>query len=148
MKLVFRPYTANDESACMALFDANCPEFFAPNERADYVEFLDAKPNGYELCLKDGDIVGAFGLFGLGAARGCLDWTLINPAVQGGGIGSSVMERVMVEAKAAKIAVIDIATSHKAYRFFEKKGAVKVSEQHNGWGEGMHRIDMKLAVGL
>ncbi|CAH0993058.1 hypothetical protein SIN8267_03197 [Sinobacterium norvegicum] len=132
----------------MALFDANCPEFFALNERKDYVEFLAAKPAGYELCLKNGRIVGAFGLFGLGAARGCLDWTLISPACQGGGIGSSVMERVIVEAKAAQIAVIDIATSHKAYRFFEKKGAVKIGEQLNGWGQGMHRIDMKLAVGV
>ncbi len=39
----FRPYQTADREACLGLFDANCPEFFAPNERADYVAFLETE---------------------------------------------------------------------------------------------------------
>ncbi len=42
------------EAAAHELFDANCPEFFAPNERLDYAEFLDSNLLGYELCLTGG----------------------------------------------------------------------------------------------
>ena len=40
--VTFRSYVSTDKSVCLKLFDANCPEFFAPNERVDYAEFLDA----------------------------------------------------------------------------------------------------------
>ena len=42
--VTFRSYVSTDKSVCLKLFDANCPEFFAPNERVDYAEFLDASP--------------------------------------------------------------------------------------------------------
>ena len=40
MEFRFRGYRPPDESACLALFDENCPAFFAPNERDDYLVFL------------------------------------------------------------------------------------------------------------
>lgn len=39
-ELTFRPYTQADRDSCIGLFDANCPEYFAANERADYEAFL------------------------------------------------------------------------------------------------------------
>ena len=36
----FRAYQPADREACLALFDENCPAFFAPNEREDYEAFL------------------------------------------------------------------------------------------------------------
>jgi hypothetical protein len=36
----FRSYEITDRADCLRLFDENCPEFFAPNEREDYVAFL------------------------------------------------------------------------------------------------------------
>ena len=58
----FFPYNPELESACMALFDANCPQFFAPNERDDYLSFLKSQPIGYQVCLSNDEVVGAFGL--------------------------------------------------------------------------------------
>ena len=43
-KAPFRPYSSADREACLANFDANCPAFFAPDERAEAYEgivFLD-----------------------------------------------------------------------------------------------------------
>lgn len=61
----FRFYRADDREACLALFDENCPAFFAANERADYAEFLDTQQREYEVCLKANVIAGSFGLMGL-----------------------------------------------------------------------------------
>ncbi|MEZ4737036.1 MAG: hypothetical protein R3E79_58905 [Caldilineaceae bacterium] len=35
-----RRYQAADLEGCLALFDSNLPTFFAPHERAEFIEFL------------------------------------------------------------------------------------------------------------
>ena len=90
----FRPYSTSDKDACLSLFDENSPEFFAPNERADYASFLDDCPDGYELWMVDGSIVGAYGLIGDGLDHRSLNWILLGPETQGMGIGTAIMSRV------------------------------------------------------
>jgi hypothetical protein len=42
--LSVRDYNARDRAACLALFDGNTPDFFAPEERDEYGRFLDHLP--------------------------------------------------------------------------------------------------------
>ncbi len=144
--VTFRSYLPADKDACLQLFDANCPEFFAPNERTDYESFLDANPNTYELCIGEGPVVGAFGLMGHSAHTRDLNWILLDPSSQGLGIGAKIMERVVFNASESGVRVIRIAASHKSAPFFAKFGANEVSVTPNGWGRDMHRVDMKLRL--
>src|SRR5687768_8807373 len=107
--VTFRPYSFAERDACLSLFDANCPEFFAPNEREEYSNFLDTGPDGYELCITDDQIAGAFGLIGANTLRRRLNWIMLNPQFQGRGIGSAVMARVSTLAVAAELEAVDIA---------------------------------------
>lgn len=144
----FRDYDPRDRPACLALFDANCPAFFAPNERAEYGDFLDEIEGGYEVCLLDGAVVGAFGLIeGEPGEEPSLRWIMIDPTRQGQGIGSAIMRRVVSRARTDGARLVRIAASHRSAPFFEKSGAKAVRETPDGWGPGMHRIDMELAVG-
>lgn len=145
--LSWAAFTREQRAACLAVFDANCPEFFAPNERADYEAFLDDEPTGYEVCLVEGAVVGAFGLFDAGPGRGRLNWILLDPRRKGLGIGTAAMERVQGQARERGIAVIEIAASHKSAGFFARFGAVEVRTTSDGWGPGMHRVDMELWLG-
>ena len=145
--VVFRPYTHTDREACLELFDENCPEFFAPNERDDYANFLDAEPEGYEACIVGDRIAGAFGLIAGNARRMHLNWILLDPKFQGRGIGSAIMDRVATLATVAGAHVVDIAASHKSAPFFAKFGAVATATTQDGWGPGMHRVDMELRPG-
>jgi GNAT superfamily N-acetyltransferase len=145
-RVTFRPYSKTDRETCIDLFDANCPAYFAPNERADYAQFLDRDPRGYELCLVDGQVAGAFGLIGASAARRRLNWIMLNPRFQGLGAGRAIMDRVAALAESEGIQVVDIAASHKSAPFFAKAGAVTTIVTHNGWGPGMHRVDMELSL--
>ena len=144
--LRFRSYLPTDKEACLELFDANCPEFFSPNERTDYENFLEANPDSYELCFGDGPVVGAFGLIGDGAHDRSLNWILLNPSSQGLGIGATIMERVVLDALESGVRVVNIAASHKSAPFFAKFGANEVTVTDNGWGPGMHRVDMELRL--
>ena len=144
--VIFRSYSRSEREACLSLFDANCPEYFAPNERNDYANFLDTNPAGYELCIVNDQVVGAFGLIGNNTLRRNLKWIMLNPQSQGLGIGSAVMARVSTLAIAAKLEAVDIAASHKSAPFFAKFGAVTTGIIQDGWGPGMHRVDMALSI--
>jgi N-acetylglutamate synthase-like GNAT family acetyltransferase len=109
----------------------------------DYERFLDSDPVGYELCLHEGSIAGAYGLTGNGAARQNLSWILLSPRAQRSGIGSAIMIRILSLAKMAGSAQIYIAASHLSSPFFATFGVVTVRESKNGWGTGLHRIDME-----
>lgn len=62
LQTTFRAFQASDHWACLALFDANCPTFFDAGERPGYVQFLAALPEGYEVCLDEYRIIGAYGV--------------------------------------------------------------------------------------
>lgn len=142
--ITFRDYLPEDRESCLTIFDANCPKYFAANEYSDYAAFLDANPAGYEVCLHNGIIVGAFGLVGDKAEYRSINWILISPNSQGLGIGSVFMQRAKYLAKQARVQHIKIAASHLSAPFFAKYGAVSILEIPNGWGPDMHRVDMEL----
>ncbi|MGH7702968.1 MAG: GNAT family N-acetyltransferase, partial [Gemmatimonadales bacterium] len=139
----FRNYQAADRDACLGLFDANCPAFFAPNERADYLEFL-SSVDGYQLCLLSDRIVGGYGLLPAGAGSLALRWILLAPTAQGRGLGSIIMARVMETLRARQATSLYIGASHKSAPFFARFGASELTTTLDGWGPGMHRVDMTL----
>jgi N-acetylglutamate synthase-like GNAT family acetyltransferase len=106
--------------------------------------FLESIPEGYEVCVLDGGIVGAYGLSGKNQQFYDLNWILISPDNQGMGIGHKFMSRAIHRAEGLNVAQIKIATSHLATAFFAKYGAVEVCYIPDGWGLGMYRVDMEL----
>lgn len=142
---VFRRYTDEDADACLAIFDANCPDYFAPNERADFAVFLAGYPEGYELCLLNGKLVGAFGLSAENRV-GTLNWILIAPNAHGAGVGRAIMRRVLERGQTKDLSRLEIAASHKSQGFFAKFGARTLTTLEDGWGPGMHRVDMEIPM--
>ncbi len=141
---VFRSYQAADRDACLGLFDANCPEFFAPNERADYLEFLSTVAGEYQVCLLSKRIVGVYGLLPEPPGGVALRWILLAPEAQGRGLGSIMMARVLEALRARQATSLYIGASHKSAPFFARFGARELATTPDGWGPGMHRVDMRL----
>lgn len=139
-----RPFRTADRASCIELFDANCPDYFAPNERDEYLRFLERAEDSYEVCLLDGRIVGAFGLQGDGRQGLGLRWILVSPAAQGLGLGSAIMARVLATVRRHGPEALHIAASHKSAPFFARFGAREIGTTLDGWGPGMHRVDMRL----
>jgi len=146
MSTIFRSYCSTDFQACTDIFDANCPEFFAPNERQEYEEFLKDVSQAYDVCEVDGQVLGAFGLFDDGTNEKRLNWILLDPQSQGIGIGLKIMERVLHLGRKTRTKSVNIAASQKSAPFFAKFGATITTITENGWGPGMHRVDMVLPI--
>lgn len=140
----FRAFTATDTAACLALFDANCPEYFAPNERADYRAFLDAMPDGYEVCELDGATAGAYGVHAIDDDNAALHWILLAPAAQGHGLGAAIMSRAVRTLEQRGHRTLHISASHKSAPFFARFGAIESARISDGWGPGMHRVEMRI----
>jgi len=154
-ELSYQPYVSASLDGCLKLFDANCPEYFAPNERQDYINFLEASPDAYELCYVSGKLIAAFGVFpeegvinddSCATRAASLNWILIDPDMQGSGIGTELMSRALYRARILGAQTLKIAASHKSAPFFKKFGAEVIRETHDGWGPGMHRIDMVIEL--
>jgi GNAT superfamily N-acetyltransferase len=145
-RIVFRPYSSADLEPCLALFDGNCPAYFALNERADYERFLRGGAPGYRLCETESEVVGAFGLVReSGACR--VQWIMISPRIQRAGLGTAMMTEALAQARSSGAHALLIAASHKSAPFFARFGARAVRDTPDGWGPGMHRIDMRLELG-
>lgn len=133
---------------CLKLFNGNCPQYFAENERADYIAFLNSKPAGYCVGISGGNIVSAFGISVTpGTSRARLSWILVSPNFIGKGMGLNMMGRAKETALLEGASFIDIAASQLSAPFFKKFGAKEVNTIKNGWGPGMHRIDMQISLG-
>lgn len=145
-ELQFRRYEPADRSSCLALFDENCPAFFVPNERADYVELLSRRTQNYFVCLLNDRIVGAYGLCPLDSGGAALHWIMLSPSAQGVGLGSAIMARVLDDLRSSARSTLHISASHKSAPFFAKFGAVEISTTTDGWGPGMHRVEMRLVL--
>jgi GNAT superfamily N-acetyltransferase len=143
--LAVRRYADTDRDACLGLFDANCPRFFAPGERADFVDYLESRAAEYRVCERDGAIVAAFGV-ALGDGRARLNWIMVDPAAQGSGAGREMIGATLAEARAADARAVDIAASHLSAPFFARFGARELARTEDGWGPGMHRVDMALEL--
>jgi GNAT superfamily N-acetyltransferase len=143
--LFIRPYVTSDREACLALFDANCPGYFAPNERANYETFLNDSPPAYSVCLEGDAIIGAFGVLpGSDAGKYHLNWILLAPHAQGRGMGSAIMKHAVASARRSGARRLAIAASHRSAPFFARFGAQRLAYTPDGWGPGMHRVDMEL----
>lgn len=142
--LSFRPYQATDQPACLALFDANCPAFFDPGERAGYIQFLELTPDGYEICLDGTRMVGACGLRPHAPDELVIRWILIAPDVQGRGIGSAMMARALDVCRTTGAHLLHMAASHKSAPFFARFGARATATVRRGWGPDLDRVDMQI----
>lgn len=143
---IFRAFRQSDEDHCLRLFDANCPEYFAPRERDEYAAFLSTAPPQYRVCVEGARLIGAFGLLPEGPGEGRLNWILIDTASQGTGLGSAMMAEVDRTARTGLMHTVHIAASHRSAPFFKRFGASPERETRDGWGPGMHRIDMRWKI--
>ena len=143
-----RPYIASDREACLGLFNANCPEFFAENERHDYDRFLMNDSLSYRVCFSTiNKILGAYGLVvDLEKNCGRIRWIMADKKARGCGLGTYMMHQILEEATAQRIPFIKIAASQKSAPFFAKFGAVEHKITAEGWGSGLDRVDMELML--
>jgi GNAT superfamily N-acetyltransferase len=147
MSFTFRPYIAADRTACLALFAANTPGWFAPQEYEQYQAFLDDEPPGYFVMLSEnGAVVGAGGIE-LEPARAVarLTWGMVDPARHGLGLGKTLLTyRLDLLRANPGVSRVCIDSSQLTAPFYEKYGFTTQRIILDGYAKGLHRHEMEL----
>ena len=144
----FRSYEAADRVACLALLDANTPEFFGANERPDFEKFLDDLPGPY-LVLVDGNRVIGCGGYHIEPeiSEGCriarTTWGMVHPDYKGLGLGKLLFthrrELIKASGEADRIRVL---TSQYIAPFFTKLDFYEIRREKDVFAEGIDLVEL------
>ena len=143
-KLEFRNYKVSNYEECLELFEANCPAYFAVEEREDYREFLKSINDQYFLGYVNGSLICCFGITHHSKGLSSLSWIMVHPSQHKKGYGHQMMSHFFDNIQDQSLGKVLIATSQHATKFFEKYGAEQLEFTEDGWGKGMHKIDMEI----
>ena len=109
--------------------------------------FLDSSHKGYQVGIIEDKVVAAFGFrIQKHTGMGLISWIMVSPEVKGQGVGYEMMAWVRQEALQQNVSTVDIAASHLSAPFFSKFGAAKINTIPDGWGPGMHRVNMEWVI--
>lgn len=143
--IIIREYQQADKNAVMDLIRQNIPEYFAPEEEADFSSYLDSGRELYYVLLFNNRIAGCGGInFAENKTIGRISWDIIHPEYQGKSLGTQLLIHRIEKLKSIdSIQKITVRTSQLAYKFYEKQGFVLKETQKNYWAEGfdMYRME-------
>ena len=138
----------DDQPQVLELLRLNTPEYFAPEETADFIEYLEREAEYYFVIEEDKRIVacGGYNLMSDGiTAR--ISWDMVHPEVQGKGLGRRLTQfRIDDIKKHSSIELIVVRTSQLAYQFYAKFGFTLAKKVPDFWAKGFHLYQMEMKV--
>ena len=148
MAIEIRQFKHHDLKQLLAIFGKNIPQFFAPHEMAEYVDYLTNYPSNYFVIEYEGAAAGGAGyrLTGNGVS-GSITWIFFDPMFKGHGLGRMTITYLMKELKVVhKVDAVQVRTSQLAYRFFEKFGFEITSTTKDFWAPGLDLYEMSIPI--
>lgn len=144
-----RPYRAEDKAQLIQLIRSNTPEYFAPEEEADFVSYLDNEIEDYFVVEQNEEIVGCGGVnYAENRSVGIISWGMIRPELHGNRIGTVLLQyRLDFLKNTENVKRITVRTSQLTYRFYEKNGFRLVDTKKDFWADGLDLCYMEYDSG-
>ena len=141
-------YAVEDRTACLALFDSNSPEFFAPEERADYATFLDRLPCRYlVMTAPRKGVIAAGGYYLTEEPRlGALAWGLVARSWHHRGVGRELLLVRLSHLRAGGALTVRVRTSQRTREFFERAGFHAVRVVEGGFAPDIDLVELRLQL--
>lgn len=142
-----RAYAESDAPACLAIFDSNTPDFFAPGEREELASFLTA-PRAMMLVAEDarGEIIGVGGYYLRDdRAEGALAWGMVRRAWHRRGVGRALLEARLDALWRLGAPVVSVRTSQHSRGFFERAGFAPSRIVADGFAPGIDLVELRFA---
>lgn len=149
--LSLRPYVKADRSAVLAIFNANVPQHFTPDERGWLEDSLDDLDGPAFIVAVDG-VAAAFGGYEIWDYydKALLFWGMAHPHHHGRGLGRWLLaERLaLIAEEALPTRWVTVDTSPKIAPFFISQGFERASVWPHGYRAGgeMHVLRFDLAT--
>jgi [ribosomal protein S18]-alanine N-acetyltransferase len=140
-----RKFRSSDKYSVLELLKLNTPEYFAPQEEADLVYFLDTKADHYFVVEVNNRIVGSGGFtFSEDQDTGIICWDILHPQYKGRSIGTSLVKHRINKLKEFDhVRSIIVRTSQLAYKFYEKQGFKLIEIVEDYWAKGFDLYKME-----
>ena len=150
-RITQRPYDPKDQAACLAIFDANTPRFFATTERSDFTDHLeicDDPDTPYMFLIENGALIACGGLSRPpGSSSAALTWGMVHPARHGQGIGQRLLDTRLALARGLPgMRSLTLSTSQHSSGFYRRAGFTLTRLTKDGLAPGLDRWDMTLTL--
>ncbi|AKD05198.1 GNAT family N-acetyltransferase [Pontibacter korlensis] len=144
---MIRPYSSQDKEELLELLRLNTPQYFAEEEEADFIEYLNKHVESYFVVEVEGKIIGSGGINYFPDKTARISWDIIHPAYQGKGVGKELLQyRVDYIRRNASVEVIYVRTTQLVYKFYEKAGFTLEKTEKDFWAEGFDLYQMKMVL--
>lgn len=142
---MIRPYRPEDKQELLAILRLNMPQYFAPSEEQDYIDYLATEATDYFVVEEKGEIIGAGGInYFYQEALARISWDIIRPKYHGKGIGTALaLYRIVEIKKKPAINFIVVRTSQFVYQFYQKLGFELDKIEKDFWAPGFDLYQMK-----
>ncbi len=152
---ILRDFVAADTPACLEVFDSNVGDFLHRDEREDFAGWLAATQGRYLSLEWGGRVIGCSGYAlestgraGRPAAELRMIWGLLHRDFHGRGLGEfMLLERLLRGAAELPVTSASLGTTPRVAPFFERFGFRRIQYLPDGWGPGLHRVDMLAELG-
>ena len=140
-----KQYEEKHKAAVLELLRLNTPEYFAPDEKQDLIDYLDNHLEYYYVVEMENKIMGCGGLnLSEDPETIRISWDIIHPESQGKGLGSQLTKfRIERIREMGGINIVSVRTSQLVYKFYEKLGFELKEVAKDFWAEGfdMYRME-------
>lgn len=145
---MIREFTPADTDALLGLLRLNTPLFFAPEEEADYIHYLQKHIHSYYVLEENNTIVAGGGInFMEDGITARISWDMVSPDVHGKGFGSKLTQYRIEQIKTRpNIKTIEVRTTQLVHPFYEKQGFTLIETVKDYWAKGfdLYRMEMKI----
>ena len=129
----------------LELLALNTPEYFAPEEAADFDHYLDAETEDYFVALSpEGEIVGCGGINYFPQEQlARISWDMVHPQWQGKGVGGRLLQyRMELLRQTEGIHTIMVRTTQLVFPFYAKNGFALTETIKDYWAPGFDLYSM------
>lgn len=146
--MIVRQYSNKDKKSIIDLLRGNTPDYFAPEEEADLIFYLDNYAQNYFVVEIDNRIVGSGGYnIDDDGTTAKISWDIVDSKIQNRGIGTLLTKhRINLIVQDKKIDIISVRTSQLVYKFYEKFGLELKEVISDYWADGfdLYRLNCKV----
>ena len=145
MNPVIRRYVKDDLEDLLEIVKKNTPQYFAPSEMEDLVQYLSLNIEDYFIMELDGQLIGAGGInYELKNNIAKISWDFFDPTIQNKGYGSRLLQyRISLIRSNPAIDKILVRTSQFADGFYAKNGFKEISRHKDFWADGYDMVLME-----